>query len=206
MKDSMLDMMDTQPDPEEEEDGEDLGERSKDRVDTTDIAADIIQGGPGSEDSRKLDEALDRTTTKRSKTGRKHKSSDRIVDEDGAPATSDMHIRMSAARVEMARRFADRVGMTLADYVEGALTDRMRRDYGLVDAPSVYDTKFNELIDAVASLRGVVEHTASANTRQMDKILELARGDNYLTNRIDDAYGDADPAPLAVGGSDGDRA
>lgn len=110
-------------------------------------------------------------------------------------------IRMNIETYERAKfwaaRDAEAAGTTpnFNDFVSTAVENEIARRSGLeIDADNILVGRINQLADAVKSIETQVQATNSMVGSTFATLIELARGDNILTD--DDEDGELGQAPL----------
>lgn len=109
----------------------------------------------------------------------------------GGNAPGDLvqrHIRFERRLSELIDANARATGMTASEYIAAAVADRVRRDAGFIDAPTMVDTRLAELTEKVVSLEHTVETMGRTALASLRGIADLARGDSYLADRVGEAY------------------
>lgn len=110
-----------------------------------------------------------------------------VVDSDGAVPRVDVHMRLNTDILHAVEAMARTQGCTKSDYVSEACANQIMRDTGHMDSPTATDAKLNQLIDAVDKLSSTYDSGMRAMLRQVNQLIEMARGDNYLADRTREA-------------------
>lgn len=85
-------------------------------------------------------------------------------------------------------------GLTQNEYVAEAIEEKIRRENGDYDLPTLEMKRLNEIRDLIASFLPVLENMISESRAMNTLITRTARGDNYLLDADADSNG---------GGNDG---
>ena len=109
----------------------------------------------------------------------------------GGNAPGDLvqrHVRFERRLSELIDANAKAASMTASEYIAAAVADRVRRDAGFIDAPTMVDTRLAELTEKVVSLEHTVETMGRTALASLRGISDLARGDSYLADRVGKEY------------------
>lgn len=105
--------------------------------------------------------------------------------------TKRLTVRLDDSSVERAKFWAEKTGAgSVNDFVAEAVEEKISRLSGHVpDIDNLHLARLGELIDNLKSMEIRVGNVEAVLTMGMDRLIELARGGNYL---LDDVEGDLD--------------
>jgi len=92
---------------------------------------------------------------------------------------------------ERAKYWASKAGISVNEYVAEGLEEKIARENGDYDLPTLEQARVNQLIDQVASLATNVANLQAVVTNGFGSLLGLTRGDNYLLDDEDGELGGA---------------
>ncbi|KIA73443.1 hypothetical protein ANMWB30_23700 [Arthrobacter sp. MWB30] len=87
--------------------------------------------------------------------------------------------------------WADKHGQSANGYIVEAVEEKIRRENGDYDLPTLEIARLNQLTDLVGSLSSNVANLEAVVTVGFESLMGLTRGDNYLTDSEDGELGDA---------------
>jgi hypothetical protein len=114
----------------------------------------------------------------------------------GGPATSAPRVRVPV-RVhpdtkERAAYWADRANISVNEYMAEAVEEKIRRENGDYDLPTLEIARLGQIVDEMASLSTNVGNLERITTTGFDSLMGLTRGDNYLLDPEDGEIGGDD--------------
>lgn len=89
-------------------------------------------------------------------------------------------VRLDEKDYDKAVYWADKLGMSLTDYVEAAILLKIRWDNQDYDLPTLEIQRLNQLIDVITILSENQKSLESVVVSGFDSLLNLTRGDTYL--------------------------
>jgi hypothetical protein len=99
---------------------------------------------------------------------------------DDADTRVRIAVRLRKDTDQRARYWADKANISVNEYVSEAVEEKIRRENGDYDLPTLEQARLNQLIDQMASLSTNVANLESVTTKGFDALMGLTRGDNYL--------------------------
>jgi predicted DNA-binding protein len=132
------------------------------------------------------------------------------VDDDGvvrniravppvAPVTNTPAVSAPRARVpvrlhpdtkERAKYWASKADISVNEYIVEAVEEKIRRENGDYDLPTLEIARLTQLIDQMGSLSTNVANLESVTLQGFDSLMGLTRGDNYLLDPEDGELGE----------------
>lgn len=100
-------------------------------------------------------------------------------------------LRFHPDTVERARYWSAKRGITENDYLVLAVEEKIARENGDYDLPTLEQARLNQLIDEIRALSTNTANLETVVTTGFDSLIGLTRGDSYLL--------DAEDGELAVG-------
>lgn len=95
-------------------------------------------------------------------------------------------VRLASADKQRAQYWADKHGFSSAnEYVAEAVAEQIRRENLDYDLPTMEIARLNELVDQVTALSTNVANLERIVTHLAESLIQLTRGDNYLTDAED---------------------
>jgi len=92
---------------------------------------------------------------------------------------------------ERAKYWASKAGISVNEYVAEGLEEKIARENGDYDLPTLEQARLNQLVDQVSSLSTNLANLQSVVTDGFGSLLGLTRGDNYLLDDEDGELGGA---------------
>lgn len=108
---------------------------------------------------------------------------------DDADARVRIAVRLRKDTDQRARYWADKANLSVNEYISEAVEEKIRRENGDYDLPTLEQARLNQLIDEMRSLSTNVANLESVATNGFDSLLGLTRGDNYLVDPEDGEIG-----------------
>ncbi|MET3172715.1 UNVERIFIED_ORG: putative DNA-binding protein [Arthrobacter sp. UYCu721] len=113
------------------------------------------------------------------------------------PETSAPRVRV-AVRLhpdtnERAKYWADKANISANEYIVEAVEEKVRRENGDYDLPTLEIARLGQLIDQMASLSTNVGNLERVTVTGFDSLMGLTRGDNYLLDTEDGEIGEEQP-------------
>jgi predicted DNA-binding protein len=99
---------------------------------------------------------------------------------DGTDTRVRVPVRLPPDTKERARYWADKANISVNEYISEAVEEKIRRENGDYELPTLEQARMNQLIDEVASLSTNVANLETVTTTGFDALMGLTRGDNYL--------------------------
>ncbi len=96
-------------------------------------------------------------------------------------------IRLHPDTAMQAEYWRKRHGMGDSEYYEKAVEEKIARENGHYDLPTLEQQRLNQLIDEIRALSTNVANLETVTASGFDSLLGLTRGDNYL---LDDETGE----------------
>lgn len=81
--------------------------------------------------------------------------------------------------------WAKRRGVSLNEYFKDAVEEKIKRENGDYDLPTLEQQRLNQLTDVVTVLSSNVQSLEQVVTSGFDSLIGLTRGDNYLLQNED---------------------
>lgn len=91
-----------------------------------------------------------------------------------------LRVRLDSDTAERCNYWSHRHKISRNDYVVEAILEKIARENGDYDLPTMEQARLNQLIDTVTSLAISVTNLDKAMTDRFDSLIGLTRGDNYL--------------------------
>lgn len=101
-------------------------------------------------------------------------------------------VRLHPTTDQQARYWSDKCGISLNEYIVEAVEEKIRRENGDYDLPTLEIARLAQLLDEFRSLSTNVANLESVTLRGFDSLMGLTRGDNYLLDPEDGELGEAD--------------
>lgn len=101
-------------------------------------------------------------------------------------------VRLRKDTDQRARYWADRENISVNEFIAEAVEEKIRRQNGDYDLPTLEQARLNQLIDQMASLSTNVANLESVTTKGFDALMGLTRGDNYLLDPEEGEIGAAE--------------
>ena len=126
----------------------------------------------------------------------------------GAPVASVVPVNKEAARSgprvretvrihrdtkERASYWADKSNISVNEYYVEAIEEKIRRENGDYDLPTLEIARLNQLIDEIAALTTNVGNLETVTLTGFNSLMGLTRGDNYLLDDENGEIGDQGP-------------
>jgi hypothetical protein len=108
---------------------------------------------------------------------------------DDAETRVRIAVRLRKDTDQRARYWADKANISVNEYISEAVEEKIRRENGDYDLPTLEQGRLNQLIDQMASLSTNVANLESVTTSGFDALMGLTRGDNYLLDPEDGEIG-----------------
>jgi predicted DNA-binding protein len=89
--------------------------------------------------------------------------------------------------------WAAKAGISANAYMEEAVEEKIRRENGDYDLPTLVIARLAQLIDQMASLSTNVANLERVTVTGFDSLMGLTRGDNYLLDEEDGEIGEVGP-------------
>jgi hypothetical protein len=99
---------------------------------------------------------------------------------DDADTRVRIAVRLRKDTDQRARYWADKETISVNEYISEAVEEKIRRENGDYDLPTLEQARLNQLIDQMASLSTNVANLESVTIKGFDALMGLTRGDNYL--------------------------
>jgi hypothetical protein len=100
-------------------------------------------------------------------------------------------VRLHPDTDQRAQYWANKHGISENAYIEQAVEEKIRRENGDYDLPTLEIARLAQLIDHVASLSTNVANLERVTVTGFDSLMGLTRGDNYLLDPEDGELGEA---------------
>lgn len=98
-------------------------------------------------------------------------------------------IRLHPDTKERAKYWAARANVSVNEYMAEAVEEKIRRENGDYDLPTLEIARLGQLIDEVRSLSVNVGNLETVTHQGFDSLMGLTRGDNYLLDPEDGELG-----------------
>lgn len=98
-------------------------------------------------------------------------------------------VRLRQDTDQRASYWADKANISVNEYISEAVEEKIRRENGDYDLPTLEQARLNQLIDQMASLSTNVANLETVTTNGFDSLIGLTRGDNYLLDEEDGEIG-----------------
>lgn len=98
-------------------------------------------------------------------------------------------LRIHPDTKERVRYWAAKANISVNEYMAEAVEEKIRRENGDYELPTLELLRLNQLIDTVTSLATNVGNLESVTTQGFDSLMGLTRGDNYLLEEDDGELG-----------------
>lgn len=98
-------------------------------------------------------------------------------------------IRLHPDTKERAKYWADRAGISVNEYMAEAVEEKIRRENGDYDLPTLELARLAQLIDNMQGLNSNVSNLEAIVMQGFESLLGLTRGDNYLMGEEDGELG-----------------
>lgn len=108
---------------------------------------------------------------------------------DSAPRIR-VAVRLHPVTNQHARYWSDKGGVSLNEYIVEAVEEKIRRENGDYDLPTLEIARLAQLVDEFRSLSTNVANLESVTLRGFDSLMGLTRGDNYLLDPEDGELGE----------------
>lgn len=119
-----------------------------------------------------------------------------------APPTEDtrvrFNLRLHADTVERAKYWAEREDLSVNEYFALAIEEKIARANGDFDVPVLAIQRLNQMIDELRALSTNVTNLEVVTVSGFDSLLELTKGDSWLTDEEDGELSDIEPAMLGL--------
>lgn len=99
---------------------------------------------------------------------------------DDAEARVRVAVRLRRDTDQRARYWADKANVSVNEYISEALEEKIRRENGDYDLPTLEIARLNQVIDQMAALSTNVANLELVTINGFDSLMGLTRGDNYL--------------------------
>jgi hypothetical protein len=109
-----------------------------------------------------------------------------------ADARVRVAVRLRKDTDQRARYWADKANISVNEYISEALEEKIRRENGDYELPTLEQARLNQLIDEVASLSTNVANLETVTVSGFDALMGLTRGDNYLLDPEEGEIGAAE--------------
>ncbi|MCB5280350.1 hypothetical protein BJQ89_00072 [Arthrobacter sp. ES1] len=108
---------------------------------------------------------------------------------DDADARVRVAVRLRQDTDQRARYWADKANISVNEYISEAVEEKIRRENGDYDLPTLEIARLNQVIDQMASLSTNVANLETVTINGFDSLMGLTRGDNYLLDDEDGEIG-----------------
>lgn len=102
-------------------------------------------------------------------------------------------VRLHRDTKERASYWADKANISVNEYLVEAIEEKIRRENGDYDLPTLEIARLNQIIDQMAALSTNVGNLERVTVTGFDSLMGLTRGDNYLLDAEDGEIGDQAP-------------
>lgn len=102
-------------------------------------------------------------------------------------------VRLHKDTKERAAYWADKAGISVNEYMAEAVEEKIRRENGDYDLPTLEIARLNQLVDEMAALTTNVGNLETVTLTGFNSLMGLTRGDNYLLDDEDGEIGDQGP-------------
>ncbi|MGY4541343.1 putative DNA-binding protein [Arthrobacter sp. UYNi723] len=102
-------------------------------------------------------------------------------------------LRLHPDTNERAKYWADKANISANEYMVEAVEEKIRRENGDYDLPTLEIARLNQLIDQMTSLSTNVGNLERVTVTGFDSLMGLTRGDNYLLDAEDGEIGEEQP-------------
>jgi hypothetical protein len=109
-------------------------------------------------------------------------------------------IRLHPDTVERAKYWGSKQNLTENEYFVLAIEEKIARENGDYDLPTLEQMRLNQLIDEVRALSTNSANLEAVVTSGFGSLLGLTRGDSYLLDDEDGELGAPDTASAIAGG------
>jgi len=109
-------------------------------------------------------------------------------------------LRLHPDTVQQAGYWAKKREMDENEYLALAIEEKIARENGDYDLPTLEIQRLNQLIDEIRALSTNSANLEAVVTTGFDSLLGLTRGDSYLLDEENGELGIADTASATVGG------
>jgi hypothetical protein len=99
---------------------------------------------------------------------------------DNADTRVRVTVRLRKDTDQRAKYWADKANISVTEYITEAVEEKIRRENGDYDLPTLEQGRLNQLIDQMASLSTNVANLETVTVSGFDALMGLTRGDNYL--------------------------
>jgi predicted DNA-binding protein len=99
---------------------------------------------------------------------------------DDADAKVRRAVRLRRETDQRAMYWADKADISVNEYISEAVEEKIRRENGDYDLPTLEQARLGQLIDQMASLSTNVANLETVTVSGFDALMGLTRGDNYL--------------------------
>lgn len=109
-----------------------------------------------------------------------------MLDVGGYSRTERVFFRLSAEEKQRAEYWADKRGFaSVNDYVADALDEKIRRENGDYDLPTLEMARLAQLVDLVKSMEVNQNNLEQVILTGFESLLSMTRGDSYLLDEED---------------------
>jgi len=108
-------------------------------------------------------------------------------------------IRLHSDTAERVAYWADRHELVENEYLCEAVEEKIARENGDYDLPTLEQNRLNQLIDEIKALSTNAKNLEGVVVSGFGSLLGLTRGDNYLLNDEDGELNSGDDASAAAG-------
>lgn len=108
-------------------------------------------------------------------------------------------IRLHPDTVERVKYWSRKHNLTENEYLVEAIEEKIARENGDYDLPTLELLRLNQLVDETKALSTNVASLEGVLVNGLDSLLQLARGDSYLFDEEDGELSPADVASAVAG-------
>lgn len=98
-------------------------------------------------------------------------------------------VRLRKDTDQRAMYWADKASISVNEYIAEAVEEKIRRENGDYDLPTLEQARLGQLIDELRSLSINVANLETVTVSGFDSLMGLTRGDNYLLDAEDGEFG-----------------
>lgn len=114
-----------------------------------------------------------------------------LKDSESSSARVRVPLRVHPDTKERAAYWASKANISVNEYMAMAVEEKVRRENGDYDLPTLEIARLNQLIDQMGSLATNVGNLERVTLTGFDSLMGLTRGDNYLLDEEDGEIGEA---------------
>lgn len=108
---------------------------------------------------------------------------------DSADSRVRRAVRLHRDTDQRAMYWADRSDISVNEYIAEAVEEKIRRENGDYDLPTLEQARLAQMWDLLGALSTNVANLETVTISGFDSLMGLTRGDNYLTDEEDGEIG-----------------